>query len=310
MNQSSAIAGLINKRIKVYFGFSRMSHSVLDIGHPGFGALLVLGSFPPLHQLVLGLIASFSGYTAVFALNDLMDFRIDTERIEKYQKDLKGFDLDVLGMRHPIAQKVLPFANAFAWVLFWGLLSLVTAFMLSPICFFFLVGSIVLEIGYCMLLRRSHWKALLSGSMVGLGALAGVFAVVRHPSPVFVLLLFFWAFGWEVGGRNITNDWTDLEEDIHLGIRTFPVRYGRRASAVVSTALICATVLVSLVLPFPVGLSNPVVYEAGAIAVGWFLMVGPAWRWAREGSAESAMALFNRACFYPAAMLAVAVLSL
>lgn len=310
MSQSSAITGLINKRIKVYFGFSRMSHSILDIGHPGFGALLVLGSFPPLHQLVLGLIASFSGYTAVFALNDLMDFRIDTERIEKYQKNLEGFDLDVLGIRHPMAQRVLPFAHALGWVLFWGLLSLLTAFMLSPVCFFLLIGSIALEMGYCLLLRRSHWKALLSGSMVGLGALAGVFAVVRHPPSPFLILLFFWAFGWEVGGRNITNDWTDLEEDIHLGIRTFPVRYGRRVSAVVSTSLICATVLVSFFLPFPVSLSNPVVYEAGALVAGWFLMVGPAWRWARAGSPESAMALFNRACFYPAAMLAVAVFSL
>jgi len=67
---------------------------------------------------------------------------------------------------------------------------------------------------------------------------------------------------------------------------------------------------ISFFLPLPVSLSNPVVYEAGALVKGWFLMAGPAWRWAREGSPESAMALFNRACFYPAAMFAVAVFSL
>ncbi len=308
--QSSPIVGHINKRIKVYFGFSRMSHSILDIGHPGFGALLVLGSFPPPHQLVLGLIAAFSGYTSVFALNDRMDFKVDTERIEKYQRALKGFDLDLLGIRHPLAQRVLPFAHGFAWVLFWGLLSLMTAYMLSPVCFLLLCGAISLEIAYCALLRVSHWKALLSGSMVGLGALAGVFAVVRLPSLAFVLLLFLWAFGWEVGGRNITNDWIDLEEDTHLGIKTFPVRYGRRASSLVSMAFICLTVLVSFLLPFPVGLSNPLLYETGALVLGGLLMIIPAWRWVREKSAESAMALFNRACFYPAAMLIVAALSL
>ncbi len=302
--------GVVARRIRVYFGFSRMSHSVLDIGHPGFGALLVLGAFPPFPVLLLGVLAAFAGFTAVFALNDLIDFRVDTERIEKYQREFTDFDLDVLGLRHPIAQKALSFTQGLIWVLFWGMLSLGLAFRLNPVCCLILIAAIGLEISYCALLRVTHWKTLLSGAMVGIGALAGVFAVVREPPWAFVLLLFIWSFAWEVGGRNIPNDWTDLEEDIHLGIKTLPVRYGKSVAAAVSFLLLCLTVLVSLFLPIPVSCSNVVLYEAGALAAGGFLLVGPAWRWMNEKSVGSAMALFNRACFYPAAMLAVVIISL
>ena len=301
---------LVARRIRVYFGFSRMSHSVLDIGHPGFGALLVLGAFPPFPTLILGVLAAFAGFTSVFALNDLIDFRVDTERIEKYQREFTDFDIDVLGLRHPIAQKALSFTQGLIWVLFWGMLSLGIAFRLNPICCLILVSAIGLEITYCALLRVTHWKTVLSGGMVGIGALAGVFAVVREPPWAFVLLLFVWSFAWEVGARNIPNDWTDLEEDIHLGIRTLPVRYGKSVSARISFVLLCVTVLVSLFLPIPVPCSNVALYEAGALAAGGFLLVGPGRHWMREKSVGAAMRLFNRACFYPAAMLAVAIISL
>ena len=125
--------------------------------------------------------------------------------------------------------------------------------------------------------------------MAGIGALAGVFAVVREPPWAFVLLLFVWSFAWEVGARNIPNDWTDLEEDIHLGIRTLPVRYGKSVSARISFVLLCVTVLVSLFLPIPVPCSNVALYEAGALAAGGFLLVGPGRHWMREKSVGAAM---------------------
>jgi 4-hydroxybenzoate polyprenyltransferase len=216
----------------------------------------------------------------------------------------------VLGLRHPIAQKALSFTHGLIWVLFWGMLSLCLAFRLNPLCCLLLISAIGLEVAYCALLRVTHWKTLLSGGMVGIGALAGVFAVVREPPWAFVLLLFVWAFAWEVGARNIPNDWTDLEEDIHLGIKTVPVRYGKSVSSRISFLLLCVIVLVSLFLPIPVSCSNVALYEAGALAAGGFLLLEPGRRWIRENSVPAAMGLFNRACFYPAAMLLVAVISL
>ena len=87
----------LNERVRAYFGLSRMSHSVLDIAHPSVGALVALGSFPPAIPLMIGLIAAFAGFTAVFAINDLIDWRVDTERMQKYCRDTSRFDLDSLG---------------------------------------------------------------------------------------------------------------------------------------------------------------------------------------------------------------------
>lgn len=300
---------VIEKRLKVYFGFSRMSHSVLDIGHPAAGALLILGAFPPFLIMLIGFIAAFAGFTAVFALNDLMDYKVDTERIERHRRTFSNFDIDVLGVRHPIAQKMLSFPRGLAWVLFWGILSLSGAYILNPLCCLILVGAVTIETIYCALLRVTHWKGLLSGAMVGIGALAGVFAVVREPPWPFLVLFFFWAFGWEFGARNIPNDWTDLEEDVHLGIRTIPVRYGRSVSARISFIAICLTVLVSFFLPLSLSTARVIFYEIGAVATGAFFLIIPAWRWVKDQSTDSAMSLFNRACVYPATMLLVSGMS-
>lgn len=294
---------VIDKRLKVYFGFSRMSHSVLDIGHPAVGALLVLGGFPSLQVMTIGFIAAFAGFTAVFALNDLMDYEVDTERIERHQRSFSNFDIDVLGVRHPIAQKMLTFPRGLAWVLFWGLLSLSSAYVLNPVCCLILLAAVAIEIVYCALLRVTHWKGLLSGIMVGVGALAGAFAVTREPSWTFLALLFLWASCWEFGARNIPNDWTDLEEDVHLGIRTIPVRYGRAVSSRVSFLAVCFTVLVSLFLPLFLSWSQAVFFEIGALVVGAFFLLVPAWKWVKDQSTDSAMSLFNKACAYPLAML-------
>jgi 4-hydroxybenzoate polyprenyltransferase len=302
--------GAIDKRLRVYFGFSRMSHSVLDIGHPAVGALLVLGAFPPFPTMLIGFIAAFAGFTAVFALNDLMDYKVDTERIERYQRTFSHFDIDVLGVRHPIAQKMLTFPRGLAWVLFWGILSLAGAYILNPVCCIILVGAVIIEVVYCALLRVTHWKGLLSGAMVGIGALAGVFAVVREPSLPFLVLFFLWAFGWEFGARNIPNDWTDLEEDVHLSIKTLPVRYGRSLSSRISFLAICLTVFVSFFLPLSsLSLPRAIFYELGAAVTGGYFLVIPAWKWMADQSTESAMSLFNKACIYPATMLLISGMS-
>ena len=244
-------------------------------------------------------------YTAVFALNDVMDCRVDCEKMAKLNGKKECFDIDSMGYRHPIAQGALTFNAALGWVMIWGLISLSLAFILRPLCATLMVIALLLEIGYCRLLRITHWKAVLSGSMVAVGGLAGVYAVTATPSALFVALFFAWAFAWEVGCRNIPNDWSDLEEDIAMKVRTFPVRYGRRASSWVSFVLICATVVSSLLFPLIVSVRNPLIYAAGAVASGAFLLIVPAMKWVRDQKTTSALSLFNKACFYPLAVCCV-----
>ena len=295
----------VGKTLKSFFGLSRMSHSVLDVAHPAVGALLVLGAMPRLSTALIGLCAAFAGYTAVFALNDVMDCPVDCEKISLFGKNKECFDLDSVGDRHPLAQGQIRFSAAVGWVVFWGLLALVLAFLLNPVCALLMSGAVVLELSYCRLLRVTHWKAVLSGAMVAVGGLAGVFAVQRSPSLPLVVLFLTWAFAWEVGCRNIPNDWSDLEEDEHLGIRTVPVRYGRRRASLISFVIVCATAVLGILFPLVVPMPLGWVYAAGALVVSAFLLLLPAVRWLREQTGAAALAFFNMACMYPLGVFAV-----
>jgi 4-hydroxybenzoate polyprenyltransferase len=293
---------VLGEKLRGFFGLSRMTHSILDIAHPAVGAILVLGGIPRPSTVIIGLLASFAGFTAVFGLNDIMDCGVDCEKMAKYSKNKECFDLDSVGFRHPIAQGTLAFTSALAWVVFWGLCALSLAFVLNPMCAALMLAAAGLEMGYCRLLRVTHWKALLSGLMVAVGGLAGVYAVAGSPPAGMVLLFMLWAFAWEVGCRNIPNDWSDLDEDVNLKIRTIPVRYGRVASSWISFSLLCVTVLSSLLFPLVVPVRHEILYWAGALAAGVVLLVAPAVLWLKSQRTQSAMYLFNRACFYPLAV--------
>ena len=146
--------------------------------------------------------------------------------------------------------------------------------------------------------------------MVATGGLAGVFAVSSSPPPPAVALFALWAASWEIGGRNIPNDWSDIEEDVNLGVRTLPIRFGRVVSSRIAAAFASATILCSLAFPLAAPIRNVALYLGLALAAGFFLLAGPALRWLRDRTTESAMAYFNKACFYPLALFAALAIGL
>jgi len=300
------LAAELLARMKQFVGLSRMTHSVLDVAHPALGAVLVFGGAPRPLTIIFGLLASFSGYTAVFALNDLMDLRVDREKLGGYGGKRECFDIDSVGLRHPLAQNCVPFRAALGWVIFWSVLALVFAFLLNPVCAVLMAAAAALEAGYCKLLRVTHWKTVLSGLMVAVGGMAGVFAVTVAPPAAFVAVFGLWAFTWEVGCRNIPNDWSDVDEDKALRIRTMPVRFGRLVTSRISFGLAMLTIVTSLAFPLVIPMQFGWIFQLGALAAGvWFLVV-PGVRWLREQHTKSGMLFFNRACFYPLAVFVVA----
>ena len=64
-------------RIKFFLALSRTPHGTLDMATPAMTALLWYGGFPSLKIISLGLLTAFAGYTAVYALNDIIDYNID-----------------------------------------------------------------------------------------------------------------------------------------------------------------------------------------------------------------------------------------
>ena len=297
-------------RVKLFLALSRTPHTLLDVATPVLCALLWLGNAPPLEVMALGLLTAFSGYTAVYALNDVIDYRVDQEKIQKIGIDDSGLDLDGVYVRHPMAQGVLSYREGIFWMGAWALLTLVGSYILSPVCLLIFLAASLLEILYCLLLKVTYLRGIISGIVKNSGGIAAVFAVTSNPSPLFLVVLFLWLFFWEIGGQNVPNDWADVNEDQKLGAQTIPVRFGPEGSSkMVLFGLLMAVVMSCLmywVSPAGVGFF----YLVGALFSGFYFLLLPALRLIRTRAGGEAFALFNRASYYPLAMLGVVILSL
>lgn len=288
---------------------SRTPHGLLDMATPALGAVLYLGGVPSFPVILLGILTAFAGYTAVYALNDVVDYRVDKEKMERCGLRCQHYDLDAVYVRHPMAQGLLSLREGILWTAAWGSVALLGACALNPLCALVFIAGCIAEAVYCLLLRVSALRVLVSGGVKTAGGLAAVFAVVESPSPSFILLFFLWLFVWEIGGQNVPNDWSDVQEDSDLEAETIPVRFGTEGTARIIMWSLSAAVGLSLFLYWaaPVRLSS--FYLAGALMAGGLLLLVPAWRLFRSPTPREASLLFNRASYYPLAMLGVVLIS-
>jgi 4-hydroxybenzoate polyprenyltransferase len=183
-------------------------------------------------------------------------------------------------VRHPIAQGFLSFKEGLAWSLAWGILALLGAYMLNPVCAAIFLAGALLESVYCLMWRVSHFRTIVSGGVKTTGALAAVFAVDPNPSLVFILILFLCLFFWEIGGQNIPADWTDIEEDRQLNAQTIPVFFVTR---------------VRFEIP----------YILATVFTGGYLLLNPAVKLYKTKERREVMTLFNKASYYPVSLLAI-----
>jgi 4-hydroxybenzoate polyprenyltransferase len=290
-------------RIKLFFALSRTPHGLLDIATPALGALLWLGSFPSLTVVILGLMTAFAGYTAVYALNDLVDYRIDKERVQFGRLRASDNYLDDVLVRHPMAYGLLSFKSGLCWAVSWALLALLGAYILNPVCVFIFLGGCLLEIFYCLLLKISYLRALVSGVVKTTGAIAAVFAVDPEPATAFVITLFLWLFFWEVGGQNIPHDWADIEEDQRLETQTIPVRFGPKKSTTMILISLFLTVLFNCFVYYYSQAVYEILFVFVSAGIGLFLLISPAAQLYKKKDRHHAMALFNKASYYPLVLL-------
>lgn len=299
-------------RLKLFWALSRTPHGLLDMCTAALAALLWLGYFPSPKIIGLGLITVFAGYTAVYSLNDVVGFRSDRKRLqqEKLREMDRCTDLDAMLVRHPLARGLLSFNAGLIWSVAWALLALIGAYLLNPLCVLIFVGGSILETVYCLMWNVSPSRTLLSGVVKAAGPIAAVFAVDPNPSASYLAVLFFLIFFWEIGGQNVPNDWTDIEEDVRLGARTIPVRFGPEQANVIIFGSIILTVVLSGILL----ILSPIRFELPFIIafafVGFYFLLLPTIRLYRTEQSSHAMILFNKASYYPLALLAVVAIKL
>lgn len=296
-------------RLNLFLALSRMPHLLPDLASPGLAAVLYLHAFPPAEVLWIGLITAFAGYTAVYALNDVVDYHVDRELLGAAFAPASQYDLDSLLVRHPLAQGMLSYRQGVVWTLAWGGIALAGSYFLNPFCIVIFGSAALLEIVYCKLLKITSLRSMVSGVVKTSGPVAAVFAVAPRPDMVFLAVLFLWLYLWEIGGQNIPNDWTDLDTDRKINARTIPIEAGLRASGILVLLSLAGAAVMSLAMyqvsPEPL---SPV-YPAGAVLCAAYFLLLPGWRLFRTGSGRDAASLFNRSSWYPASMFLVTILS-
>jgi 4-hydroxybenzoate polyprenyltransferase len=296
-------------RLNLFLALSRTPHLLLDLATPGLAALLCLGSFPAPDVLLLGLITAFAGYTAVYALNDIIDYRVDRETVSLQQAPASKKDLDSIFVRHPLAQGLLTYRAAWFWTIGWASLATVGAFILNPVCLVIFLIASLLEVVYCHLLKITCLRSVVSGIVKTSGPLAAAFAVNPSPPPSFLIILFVWLFFWEIGGQNVPNDLSDWESDRNIQARTIPVQFGKKRSVLLIRASLVIAVIMSLAI-FWTPLKPPgYLYLPGALLAGCYFLLYPCNALFRGEPSEESFQLFNRASYYPLSILFVIILS-
>ncbi len=296
-------------RLQFFFALSRTHHGVLDMMAPVFAALVYLGRFPDQGSIIMaGVITVFSGYTAVYALNDIAGYKDDKKNT--LQTSGKGTDLDSILIRHPLVSGVISLQSAVLWAGFWSIVAVLGAYYLNPACILIFIGGAMLEIIYCFLLKITCLRVIISGFVKAAGPVAAVFAVDRNPDALFLFLLFGFFFLWEAGGQNIPNDYTDMDEDLKVDAKTLPLILGRDITCFLIMGLLAASFSIMSVLLFissvDFGWFSYLLFVTGSL----FLLILPGQRLLKTGENQAAMMLFNKASYYPFFLLCVVLINL
>ncbi len=295
---------------KLFLGLSRTPHGMLDLATPAMAALLWLGHFPPVSVVVVGLLTAFAGYTAVYALNDLVDYKIDKERLSVRTEAHGLSHVDEIMTRHPLAKGVLPYRSGLQWFLFWSVAAIAGACWLNPVCAVIYLISATMETIYCKMLRITYLKVIPSAIVKASGGIAGVYAVDPNPSLGFVALLFLWLAVWEVGGQNIANDIVDMQEDQLVRAKTVATIKGIPESTFFLLAAVSMAVFGGIAIYWFAGKGVGWIYPIGAAVLGWRLLMRPAHAIYRNPGPKTAAALFNSASYMPICYLALVLVSI
>ncbi len=284
--------------MKRFFALSRTTHGVLDLASPAFCALLWLGGFPHWTVILLSLFTAFAGYTAIYALNDLVGISVDREKFVGAEIN-PGYSVEASEMRYPLAQNILSYKSGWLWMIAWSILAIIGSYLLNPVIVIIFVAAAILETIYCLLLKVTYLRTLVSGLVKVSGPIAAIYAVDTNPSPYFLLLLFGWLFFWEIGGQNIPADWNDTVEDRRVHAKTIPIRFGAEKAGLIVIATLSLTVIASCFLPLvsPATLGLP--YILASFVIGYIFLLQPSFQLYKLKEGRYAGRLFDKASYYP-----------
>ncbi len=210
--------------MRKYLNFVKIEHTLFSL--PVIYSGVALGSpdrFPPLSLLLLILVAATGARTAAFALNRIIDRKIDARNPRTAIRELPA------GLMTP----------AQGWGVFavGTLVYLAAAWAIAPICLALSPAPLLVFVIYPLMKRFTLLAHFGVGLALALGPAAGWFAVTlsfRGLQPL--LLLFLFTFFW-VAGFDIIYATQDTASDRREGLHSIPAALGDRRAIQVSGLL-------------------------------------------------------------------------
>ena len=273
--------------------FTHGRHALLSVAQPALGALLAAQGFPERRTTYLGFSAAAAGMLCVYPLNDLLDLRTDREEAKNLMllNDEAARHAEAARVRHPLAQGAVPMWLGLGWVIGTGLTGFTLATRLRRGCGLIFLGCVGLEAVYCALRRTTWLKIIPAGLVVGLGGLAGWYAVRGFDGGA--VAYFSLLSIWEVFGRNVANDLADLSLDAPVGIRTIATTFGPEWSARACVAGSLA------MLPVAALQKGPPRLRLSVAATAVSTMTLPALRLLQRPTEPEAQRYFDVASYFP-----------
>jgi 4-hydroxybenzoate polyprenyltransferase len=221
-----------------FFDTIKFSHTIFALPFAFTGALLAAAGIPSRHQIFWILLAMVGARTAAMGLNRLIDAEIDRENPRTRNRAIPA---GLLGK--PAAAVGVSAA---------GLLFLLAAYQLNPLCFALAPLALALVTGYSYCKRFTALSHLVLGLCLAaapIGAWIAITGSVALPALVLGSAVLFW-----VAGFDILYALQDLEFDRTAGLHSIPARLGSRRALIIARLLHLATVVLLLGLYYIVGL--------------------------------------------------------
>ncbi|MDP1808671.1 MAG: UbiA family prenyltransferase [Actinomycetota bacterium] len=299
-------AARLTEVIRALLGMSRAIVAVFVVAHAGLAAIFATGRVPDIRTIVIGIFACLFGTGALIGLNDLLDVSLDRRRMAA-EGEAPELDLGSLFIHHPVAKGVISMSTGLIWVGCLSILSLSLISMLkSGLWPIFLLVAVCVAL-YSIVGRYTYFKFIFVAMAVTLGALSGWLVVAPANTTTF-LLFGAWTYLWEIGGRNVPNDFNDVDEDAALGVKTIPVVLGKaRAGKIVFWALL-ASFLVSL--PLMVMTDKPPLFIGGAVLISLYLLLIPGYALMRDPRPQISRKLYNKSAIFPLVLLLLLMVNL
>ncbi|HDZ86759.1 MAG TPA: hypothetical protein ENH57_03595 [Actinobacteria bacterium] len=290
----------LKQKVLALLGFSRVYIGFFVLAQSALGAIMVLEGLPAWDVVIIGTIACLAGSYSLVAFNDLLDVPIDKLRFDRKLREIEGFDMGSAFERHPVARGIISYKLAVAWIVVMGAISGVGIAYLNTRLIIILPVIAIFVAAYSLLSLKSPLKVLAVAMAVTLGGIAGWIAIAPSAGILFWLFV-AWTFSWEIGGRNIPNDFNDVEEDTRIGVKTFPVIFGCDAAAHIIIVFLILTSIISL--PMVWLATGSYLWVGAAFVLDAVLLLIPGWRLLEDSVPTKSMKLYNRSAFYPLAML-------